>query len=143
MSGPRSEATKAIYAYIKAHQPVQPLALADAFRARAAAVGTSASSWLEQRVANMQAAGFIEQTSRGWVALEKKGGAFLNAPREPKPRQAKAAEVLTTSIAEPRRTSMFDGTYQPPVQVQRAGAGAHAAHPSLINGVPRPYRSAW
>jgi hypothetical protein len=140
MSGPRSEAAKAILAYIRANQPVTQARLNEHFRPQAAAVGMSAPSWLHVRLTNMRNADFISHGPAGWVAVQRT--ASCDEVNQ-KPRKRKATEVAETSIAQPRRISMFGEPYRPAPQVLREGALDYADAPSLINGQTRAYRSAW
>jgi hypothetical protein len=141
-SGPRSEATKAIFAFIQENQPVAQSVLNDKFRAEAAAADMSVGSWLKGRLDNMAYANFIAFTPNGWTVGVVVP--LLQASKQAKPKARRKADPLATSVAEPRRTSMFEGgNYVPPVQVLRAGSEDYAGAPSLINGQPRAYRRAW
>lgn len=145
-SGPRTEATKAIHAFIQEHQPVTPAALAKRFRSEANAAGMAVTTWLLRRMANMEAAGFVQHGPTGWTAKELPAKAPRPADevrRHQRPRAEKPQAPAETSIAEPRRVSMFGPAYTPPPQVHRSGADDYASLPSVFNGQPRPYRSAW
>lgn len=137
MTGPRTEPTKAILAFIQQHGPVLHSALADQFRPQAAAVGTSATRWLSSRLQNLANSGFIALGPDGWAAAE---GVRTPVARA-KPEQRECEELNELQVAQPRRVGMFGPVYRPAPTMHRAGANDHAAYPSLINGAPRPYWS--
>lgn len=144
MSGPRSEATKAIFAFIEQHQPVLQSVLHNHFRTEAHAAGVGVAKWLGSRLDGMAYARFIEHTSAGWVIAAGARAAKARLPGTAAPRrQAEAQPPGPFAIAQPRRVGMFGPAYVPPVVVHRPGADNHSAHPSVINGAPRPYRSGW
>lgn len=143
-TGPRTEATRVILAFIRESQPVAHQVLLDKFRPQAAAVGMAASSWLRGRLANLRESGYIDHGPQGWTAAPEEQVQAIAPPHHRVRRKpAPAAQPAETSIAQPRRVSMFGPTYVPPVQEHRAGAMDYAQHPSLIGGRATAYRRGW
>jgi hypothetical protein len=146
-TGPRTAETQAIFRFIQANEPVTQKQLMDHFRSEAAAAGMSTNSWLGRRVDAMCDADFIQFGAHGWTAATDvqlhepvTGGGRARKGSQP---AARAPAPADTSIAQPRRVTMFGPNYVPPVQIHRAGSNDYAAAPSLINGQQRSYRRGW
>lgn len=144
MSGPRTQVTREMLAFIQEHQPVLQTTLLDKYRPQAAAAGMSASRWVWARLQHMQDANYIQHTARGWVVCPSRRGE-PRLPGEPPrtPRQPRPKAPAGDTVAQPRRTSMFGAPYVPPATAHRPGSQDYAQLPSLINGEARPYRRAW
>lgn len=144
-TGPRTEASRAVLDYIRAHQPVPQQTLVEHFTERAHAEGTTPGAWLYKRMGNLRESGWVQHGPGGWTAATAEQMAARTTAHQERARrvvQPKKA-ACTGSIAQPRRIDMFGPIYVPPAPVLRAGAMDYAAAPSVINGRPVGYRRAW
>jgi len=139
--GPRTEATRAILAFVAQNAPVSHEQLCDKFRPQAACVGQGVGTWLAARTSNLVVAGLIEKGPQGWVALAQVEGAEHQPAPRARTRAGAQKPAQGTSVALPRRVSVMEGHYVPPAPTYRAGAQDHAKSPSMILGSLHTYRS--
>lgn len=145
--GPRSPDTQAIFMFIRAHQPVAQAQLLEHFQPQAAAAGVTVEEWLRRKVVGMTGAGFIHHGPNGWESnpnVECAKTRVTWRQKGEKRGRSKDHDAIPDfsdpNVAQPRRVDMFGPAYVPPAIAYREGSQDHARHPSLINGVGRPYR---